>query len=228
MRFFWMLAFGFVAIGFNTAASAREVKVGDAGILNLAPAPGYCEFNPEKNDFDRAVLTNLAKMDEANGTVLLASFPLCAALDSSRKSKLPLEGRIDVVAETRSIGSSDITKLRQTCSELKTLSLSEQQKREMADNVKKNSGGNRQTDASSIGFLGEVKDDVCYYATINRFKVGKEQKDLAMLYIAGVNLKVKTMIFVQGFSVYVDDSSVQPALARLKTIYADFSKANPK
>ena len=121
------------------------------------------------------------------------------------------------------MAGADLKNLQATCDELKSLKISDQQK-DMQDNVKKNSGGSRLGDQVGLGVLDEVKDEVYYYGLVQ--PVTNNGKNIRLLNIFAVAMRQHSIFFIYDVRA-LDSTSVAATLAHLKSVYADFSKANP-
>ena len=214
-----MVPIGFALILSSAPVHAGEVKVGNTA-LQLSPPSGYCELD-KSIEHDKILSTNTRKLIEGAGNSFFALFVGCQDLKKARETKEFISTKI--IVQGTMLGSAELKNLQATCDELKSLKISDQQK-EMENNVKKNSGGSRLGDQAGLGVLDEVKDDVCYVGVVQPVTNGG--KNIRLLTIFAVALRQHSIFFIYDVRA-LDSASVAATLAHLKSVYADFSKANP-
>jgi hypothetical protein len=102
---------------------------------------------------------------------------------------------------------------------------SEKDKADLQKAQKEFSNGNSTQDSIALGVLDEIKDDVCYVATLQKVKTKNgDVTPLAVLY--AVKYLKNNLVFLYQATKYVDSTSIPTALANLKIIYSDFAAAN--
>jgi hypothetical protein len=220
MRIAGMLSIGFALVLLSVPVDAREVKVGDVAV-QLSPPSGYCDMDKSFN-YDKTLEANTAKLAEGAGNSFFGLFTDCEALKKARKTGDFIPTKL--IIQGNKLGVADLKNIEATCDELKTIKVSDQQKG-MQDNVKKNSGGNRLGEQSGLGVLDEVKDEVCYYGIIQN--VTADGKNVRLLTIFASALRKHSIFFIYDVQP-LDSTSVAATLAHLKSVYADFAKANPE
>lgn len=220
MRIVAMLSIGFALVLLSVPLRASEVKVGGVAV-QLSPPQGYCEMDKSHN-YDKTLEANTAKLAEGAGNSFFGLFVECEALKKARPTGNFVPTKI--IVQGTKLGVADVKNIEATCDELKSLKISDQQK-DMQANVKKNSGGNSLGEQSGLGLLDEVKDEVCYYGLIQN--VVASGKNVRLLTIFASALRKHSIFFIYDVQP-LDSTSVAATLAHLKSVYADFAKANPE
>jgi hypothetical protein len=219
MRIAAMLSIAFALVLLSAPVDAGQVKVGNVAV-QLSPPSGYCDMD-KAFDYDKTLDANTAKLAEGAGNSYFGLFLDCQGLKKARQTKEFIPTKI--IVQGTKLGVADLKNIQATCDELKTLKISDQQK-DMQDNVKKNSGGNSLGEQSGLGVLDEVKDEVCYYGLIQN--VVASGKNVRLLTIFASALRKHSIFFIYDVQP-LDSTSVAATLAHLKSVYADFAKANP-
>lgn len=219
MRIVAMLSIGFALVLLSVPLHAGEVKVGGVAV-QLSPPSGYCEMD-KSYDYDKTLEANTAKLAEGAGNSFFGLFLDCDGLKRARPTKEFISTKI--IVQGTKLGVAEVKNIQATCDELKTLKVADQQKG-MQDNVKKNSGGNTLGEQSGLGVLDEVKDEVCYYGLIQN--IVASGKSVRLLTIFASALRKHSIFFIYDVQP-LDSTSVAATLAHLKSVYADFAKANP-
>jgi hypothetical protein len=219
MRSVGLVSIGFALVLSSAPVHAGEVKVGSIAV-QLAPPSGYCELD-RSIEHDKILSTNTSKLVEGAGNSFFTIFVDCRELKKARDTREFIPTKI--IVQGTMLGTAGQKNLLATCDELKTIKVSDQQK-DMQDNVKKNSGGSRLGEQASLGVLDEVKDEVCYYGVVQ--PVAASGKNFRLLTIFATILRRNSIFFIYDTR-SLDTTSVAATLAHLKSVYADFSKANP-
>jgi hypothetical protein len=214
----------FALLGFSTAASAVEVRVGPSVRLNLPSAPGFCQLDAS-NPQDKIGLTNTQKMIEPN--VLLASFADCNQLKTWRTTKgyylrdfIQVQSPPDAPEIKRT--SEDIKK---TCDELH--SAGEKIANDNLPNLRERADKIMKSDVQGSQFLGvlETKPDVCFSALVQKQTAQGGEKQ-TILVVWATTVVRERILFYYLFGPYEDSTTISTALANVKVYYNDLVQAN--
>ena len=101
---------------------------------------------------------------------------------------------------------------------------SEENKSAVQDAVKKYSTSTS-LDSKLLGILAEVKDQVCYVATLQKIKTDKGDV-VPILVLIAIATARQDLMYLYLNAPYTDANSIPTALANLKILYSDFAAAN--
>jgi hypothetical protein len=136
-----------IFLALSAAAStvfAREVKVGDL-VAEVAPPSGFCELDMSSTG-EKSYFDNSSKMAKAIGQSLIAQYPDCGELKTSKSSGAPIITRVWFVSMDGVAGKASSSLVSETCDELRTRQYGDDDKVAVAKAAKEFAGGNSTVD----------------------------------------------------------------------------------
>jgi hypothetical protein len=219
----WAVAVLFVCSFWSSVAMARDVKVGDL-VVRVSPPSGFCDLDQSKKT-DSSYFDSMSGLMKSSGLSLIVVFPDCGELDKARATDAFIATKVWFASFDDLAGKATPATAANTCEESRTMKYSEKDKADLQKAQKEFSNGNSTQDSIALGVLEEIKDDVCYVATLQKVKTKNgDLTPLAVLY--AVKYLKNNLVFLYQATKYVDSTSIPTALANLKIIYADFAAAN--
>jgi hypothetical protein len=219
----WAVAVLFVYSFWSSVAVARDVKVGDL-VTRVSPPSGFCDLDQSKKT-DSGYFDSMSNLMKANGFSLIVVYPDCGELDKARATDAFIATKVWFVSFDSVAGKATPATAASTCEESRSIKYSEKDKADMAKIQKEFANGASTQDSIALGVLEDIKDEVCYVATLQKVKTKNgDLVPLAVLY--AVKYLKNNLLFLYQATNYVDSTSIPTALANLKIIYSDFAAAN--
>jgi Domain of unknown function (DUF4189) len=219
----WAVAVLFVCSLWLSVAVARDVKVGDL-VVRVSPPSGFCDLDQSKKT-DSSYFDSMNNLMAANGFSLVVVYPDCGELDKARATDAFIPTKVWFASFDSVAGKATPATAVNTCEESRTLKYSEKDKADILKVQKEFSNGNTSQDSIALGVLEEIKDDVCYVATLQKVKTSSGDLSTMVVLYAVKYLK-NNLLFLYQATNYVDSTSIPTALANLKIVYSDFAAAN--
>lgn len=202
---------------------ARDVQVGGTTISVAAPA-GFCEVD-QANAYDTSWQSSATNLLKASSVQLVAGFPDCRELERSRQNGQLIVSKYFVSAYAPAIGKSSAATATETCNQIRSMGdYSTESKSVVQETVRKYSTSTS-LDSKLLGILAEVKDQVCYVATLQKIKTDKGDI-IPILVLIAITTVRQDLMYLYLNAPYTDANSIPAALANLKILYSDFAAAN--
>jgi hypothetical protein len=219
----WAVAVLLVYSFWSSVAAARDVKIGDL-VVRVTPPAGFCDLDQSKKT-DSSYFDSMSGLMRANGFSLVVVYPDCGELDKARATDAFIPTKVWFASLDSVAGKATPATAATTCDESRSIKYSEKDKADLVKIQKEFSNGNSTQDSIALGVLEDIKDEVCYVATLQKVKTKSgDLSTMAVLY--AVKYLKNNLLFLYQATKYVDSTSIPTALANLKIIYADFATAN--
>jgi hypothetical protein len=217
------LAFAALLFALTTSSvMAGQATVGDASVTLPAPA-GFCEL-VDNNPSDKRMITNVGQALANAGNQLLTMSADCQQLSDWRIGKRRL---LDDYAQYQTSSSPAATETpSQTCATLRTQGeqINESNKPRVKEAIEKVFDRVKLNESAFLGVLGE-DPDACYAAVMTKIKTEAGPVKTQVSVFAVTVIKGNS-VFAYRFAVYVDSSTVDAVLAKLKPTVAALLAAN--
>ena len=162
---------------------------------------------------------------KSSGLSLIVVYPDCGELNKARSTDAFISTKVWLASLDGVAGKATLSTAADTCEELRTTKYLEKDKANLLKIQKEFANGNSTQDCIALGVLEEIKDDVCYAATLQKVKTRSGDLSTLVVLFAVKYLK-NNLVFLYQATNYVDSASIPTALANLKIVYSDFAAAN--
>jgi hypothetical protein len=219
------LAVGIVCSLMSTAVFSEDIGLGNSNI-KVSPPKGFCELD-KANEAEIAFFNAVSNYAKIGGFSVIALYPDCRELEEFRKSNAFIPTKVAIARYVKRADRPPAQFISEACDQSRR-GLSDEQKARISEYVTEFTQGNSSLQSTlALGVLDELKGTVCYSGQLIRGKIA-DIGEVRLVYLTAGTFVGDQPIGIFQWTKYVDETSIDAALANLKIIYADFAAANER
>jgi hypothetical protein len=219
-------AVGIVCSVLSSAAFSEDVRFGDSSV-KVSPPKGFCELD-KTNKADVTLFESMSNFAKAGGFSVITFYPDCHEYGEWRKSNASILTKVVFTRFAKQIDRPPSQFISEACDQRRKLGIPNELKARISKYVTEFTKGNiSQTNTMSLGVLDEIKGIVCYFGQLERYRIAN-MGDVTLVSLSAGTFVGDQAIAIFQWTNYADETSIDTALANLKTIYSDFVAANGK